>query len=83
MSEVESLLPRCQRSRKSFITRWAVSHTTGFPPRYYHKPETSKFQLNGVFIFPGGVPARPLPRAQDAGQAPHRQQEDQHDQVAN
>jgi hypothetical protein len=29
----------------------------------------------------GGVPARPLPRPQDAGQATQRQQKDQHDQV--
>ncbi len=30
----------------------------------------------------GGVPARPLPRPQDAGQTPQRQQKDQHDQVS-
>ncbi len=37
--------------------------------------------LKVVSCIAGGVPARPLPRPQDAGQAAQRQQKDQHDQV--
>jgi hypothetical protein len=34
------------------------------------------------YCMTGGVPARPLPRPQDAWQATQRQQKDQHDQVS-
>jgi hypothetical protein len=43
--------------------------------------KVNHFVFLKLFLMAGGVPARTLPRPQDAGQATQRQQKDQHDQV--